>query len=233
MKKLTHNDIEQLLQRFMDGQTTLDEEAQLAQYFRSTDVPAEWRDYQQMFAWFDKGMPEAQPEEPQKRTNLWLWLSVAAAVGLLIFTLQPWEQALRPSANYHSVAPLTAKADTATADTQTSDTLTAPRQQPARPKRKAKRLHFSPAPPTVYYAEHKPSTAQPEISKAANGDQQSVAARIAGMEQEQQTALETMQQRAGNMQQAIETMLRAQELETALAMEELLDDSETEDDELW
>lgn len=38
-------DIKQLTRRFMDGQTTIEEEDRLAAYFRTHDVPEEWREY--------------------------------------------------------------------------------------------------------------------------------------------------------------------------------------------
>ena len=42
MKRYSQHQIEALLDKFMDGQTTVEEETQLADYFRSHDVPAEW-----------------------------------------------------------------------------------------------------------------------------------------------------------------------------------------------
>ena len=50
-------DIQKLIERFMAGLTSIDEENRLAEYFRTNDVPDEWADYKHMFAWFDSGMP--------------------------------------------------------------------------------------------------------------------------------------------------------------------------------
>ncbi|MDY3912693.1 MAG: hypothetical protein SO000_05880 [Sodaliphilus sp.] len=50
-------DIQRLIDRFMSGQTSIDEEARLAAYFRTHDVPDEWADYKGLFAYFDAGMP--------------------------------------------------------------------------------------------------------------------------------------------------------------------------------
>lgn len=233
MNRLSHDDMEKLIQRFMDGQTTLDEEARLAQYLRSAKVPSEWRHYQQMFAWFDEGMPEARPQSTRKHVRLWLLVSATAAIGLLLVILQPWKQMAEPSESNPSPPPLTAIADTATAGTQATDTLVQPRQHPSKQQRKARRHRHSPAPPTVFYAEHRSSTSQPETGNATVDSQQMVAARIAAMEQEQHDAIESLQQRAGSMQQAIAVLLRAQELEAALAMEDLFYEPETNDDELW
>ena len=42
--------ISRLLDRFMAGESTLEEEDLLSEYFRRGDVPEEWRDYQTLFA---------------------------------------------------------------------------------------------------------------------------------------------------------------------------------------
>ena len=68
----------------MDGQTTVEEEAQLADYFRSADVPAEWEDYRVMFDYFDSGMegdlaPVEQPRPTLTRIMGRRWWGIAAA----------------------------------------------------------------------------------------------------------------------------------------------------------
>lgn len=51
-------EIKQLIDRYMNGQTTVDEEQLLARYFRNaTDVPDSLKPYRDMFAYFDEGMP--------------------------------------------------------------------------------------------------------------------------------------------------------------------------------
>lgn len=50
--------ISQLLRRFDEGTTTLDEERELDAYFATArDIRPEWEVYRQMFAYFDAGMP--------------------------------------------------------------------------------------------------------------------------------------------------------------------------------
>lgn len=62
-QNITH-DIDGLLERFMNGQTTVEEEQHLARYFRQTDiVRPEWEPYKQMFAYFDSGMAESNPSK--------------------------------------------------------------------------------------------------------------------------------------------------------------------------
>ena len=69
----------------MDGQTTVEEEAQLADYFRNhRDVPAEWEDYRAMFDYFDSGMESEPVPVTKTRSSLTTqvgrrWWGIAAA----------------------------------------------------------------------------------------------------------------------------------------------------------
>lgn len=85
--------IKQLTRRFMDGQTTIEEEARLASYYRTHDVPREWRVYKEMFAYFDAGMPLGQDKVaacPSRRARcVWLAVAAAAAVALLMVMVLP------------------------------------------------------------------------------------------------------------------------------------------------
>ena len=83
MKRYSHQQIEALLDKFMDGQTTVEEEALLADYFRSGDVPAEWEDYRAMFDYFDRGM--TPPVATPRPRHAWWWTAgAAAAIAALI-----------------------------------------------------------------------------------------------------------------------------------------------------
>ena len=84
MKRYSHQQIEALLDKFMNGQTTVEEEALLADYFRNADVPAEWEDYRTMFDYFDHGMEEYLVTTEQSRPSLTRimgrrWWGIAAA----------------------------------------------------------------------------------------------------------------------------------------------------------
>ena len=84
MKRYSQQQIKTLLDKFMDGQTTVEEEAMLAKYFRSDDVPAEWEDYRLMFDYFDRGMkgdlvPVEQPRPSLTRQMSHRWWGIAAA----------------------------------------------------------------------------------------------------------------------------------------------------------
>lgn len=51
--------IRQLLTRFMEGQTTVEEEQEIARWFAARrELAPDLEDYRQMFAYFDAGMPE-------------------------------------------------------------------------------------------------------------------------------------------------------------------------------
>ena len=77
--------IEQLLDLFMAGESTLAQEQELARYFATHDVEGDWAVYKQMFAYFDRGMsaqpaPAAQSHKPR----LWPWITAAAAALALV-----------------------------------------------------------------------------------------------------------------------------------------------------
>ena len=77
----TQEEVGQLLEKFMAGTTTLEEEAQLAEFFRTHEVAGEWSTYKEMFALFDEGKVEV---EEKKRTGWWKYAGIAAAVVLLL-----------------------------------------------------------------------------------------------------------------------------------------------------
>ena len=92
--------ISNLLERFMNGESTLAEEELLSRYFATHEVDAEWEPYKQMFAYFDSGMAdEAQPaaakeaeQAPQPNVVRFRWLRVAAAAAVaLLFATGLWQ----------------------------------------------------------------------------------------------------------------------------------------------
>ena len=87
MKRYSQHQIKALLDKFMDGQTTVEEEALLADYFRGHDVPAEWEDYRDMFSYFDRGMEGELVPKQQSQASLTTlmgrrWWSIAAAAAI-------------------------------------------------------------------------------------------------------------------------------------------------------
>ena len=99
--KISKQEIADLLNKFMAGETSLDEENILAQYFRTHEVSDEWKEYKEMFAMFDGGMVEVslnsrppeslnprplQGEREPKRRVFWRYAAsaIAASIVLLI-----------------------------------------------------------------------------------------------------------------------------------------------------
>mgnify|MGYP004597063687 FL=1 len=93
-------DIRLLLNRFMAGETTLEEEALLGEWFRQhSDVSDDLKEYQLMFGYFDEGMPldheaeerveNAHPKAKARMRRLWLSLSLAASIALLFVIAIP------------------------------------------------------------------------------------------------------------------------------------------------
>lgn len=54
-KQHAKQEINHILNKFMAGETSLNEEQMLAEYFRTHEVGVEWQEYKEMFALFDVG----------------------------------------------------------------------------------------------------------------------------------------------------------------------------------
>ena len=81
-ERYTKEYIARLLNRFMEGATTIEEERLLAEYFRKTEhVPEEWSDYRRMFDWFSEGMPM---KKTAPRRRWWPWAAAAAVITAII-----------------------------------------------------------------------------------------------------------------------------------------------------
>jgi len=102
MIKYTKEYIAKLLDKYMDGTSTLEEEDVLAHYFHSGNVPEEWEDYRQLFS-------EIEAMKPKRQNRRWVfWGVVAATVAGLLYMAVPSKQVdLQPDN-----AALTAKTDT-------------------------------------------------------------------------------------------------------------------------
>ena len=93
-------DIRLLLDRFMAGETSLEEEALLGEWFRQhPDVSDDLKEYQMMFGYFDEGMPldhqaekhvaDAHPTTKARMRRLWLPIGMAASIALLFVLAIP------------------------------------------------------------------------------------------------------------------------------------------------
>ena len=82
--KVDEERMRQLLDRFMQGATTLDEEQWLADQLRDCNRE-EWSVYREMFAWFEQGMTDSKaPEKHPKVRQLARWWRQIAAVAILV-----------------------------------------------------------------------------------------------------------------------------------------------------
>lgn len=84
------NEIEQLIEKYLDGDTTHAEELQLRQYFaRQQEIPEEWKAFSALFSYID------EKEQPRRRTvylshhSLW-WTAVAAVVVGMVTLVIAW-----------------------------------------------------------------------------------------------------------------------------------------------
>lgn len=82
--------IEKLLEKYLNAETTLQEEKVLSDYFTSTEVlPAHLEEYGMLFGYFKQNQSETftktiklKPEKSKKKN--FKWLSVAASFALLV-----------------------------------------------------------------------------------------------------------------------------------------------------
>ncbi|WGH76350.1 hypothetical protein P8625_04070 [Tenacibaculum tangerinum] len=79
--------IEKLLDKYLNAETTLQEEQTLQEYFTSNNVAPHLQEYSMLFGYFKQSKDETYTKtiqlKPEKTKKNWKWLSVAASVVLL------------------------------------------------------------------------------------------------------------------------------------------------------
>lgn len=134
--------IGQLLERYMDGTSTLEEEDIIANYLKGNDVPHEWEVYREMF----QEIEDMQPAKTTRHNKRWVVWSIAAAIAIAFVAfisvqLQESQQ--------QSVTPLLVKTDTTSVKRETEkekpkpDTVQQNRQQVQPVKTKKRSLRKS------------------------------------------------------------------------------------------
>lgn len=172
---MTDLQIISLLQRYMDGLTTIDEENVLAEYFskatdddRPDEISADdWRAYREMFGMFaTANKPIEQPEEEISAIthgfnfrNVAVWITSAAAVALLVFAAstqldnntmdnKPLAQQVINKISVDSIA------DSISAERPQPIAVDSIKPQPVKQQRhKTVRPYWQPRPPKVYVAD--------------------------------------------------------------------------------
>ena len=78
--------IEKLLQKYLDAETTIAEENELRTYFTSDNVAPHLEEYQALFGYFSNSQKEKHTKPIQLKTKKanWKWLSIAASLVLLV-----------------------------------------------------------------------------------------------------------------------------------------------------
>lgn len=134
--------IGQLLERYMDGTSTLDEEDIIADYLKGDDVPQEWEVYRELF----QEIEDMQPAKTTRRNKRWVVWSIAAAIAIAFvafISVQLLES------QQQSVTPLMVMTDTtsvkreADAEKPKPDTVQQNRQQVQPVKNKKRSLRKS------------------------------------------------------------------------------------------
>lgn len=186
-------DILTLIKRFMAGQTSIEEEDRLAEYFRTHDVGEDLQPYKEMFAWFDQGMPLGSGQEDgstsqqgdketsqradgqtgkQDKSHIsyklrYLFTAAAAAIALLLVLTWPKAERQQLADSTPSpTLPASPKPET-TADTLTADTATVSTPKRKKRSRGVRRDMYKPMPPKVYIAEATQDTIKNETELIA------------------------------------------------------------------
>jgi len=78
--------IEKLLQKYLDAETSIAEENELKSYFSSDNVAPHLEEYQAIFGYFSISKNEklTKPIQLKPEKKSWKWLSVAASLVLLV-----------------------------------------------------------------------------------------------------------------------------------------------------
>lgn len=157
---MKQEDLKILIDKFMSGTTTLDEEKTLGDFFRQTEhLPAELEPYRDMFAYFDNGMtgePSGKPVSHAAPVRSLRWIAgIAAAVAVIFMAAYQFV----PGGTDETPVMQTSKSVVAQATDSTiarPDTISDKERQademPAK-RRVMRKYRFKPAPPEVLLAD--------------------------------------------------------------------------------
>lgn len=101
MNKITSENVQEYLDRYMNGESTQEEQRALSEYFVSAkELPAELLPYAQMFDMLDEKQQtpsvealnrfaEGQTAKPQQRVRLWPLVAAACVAAFAVIFLTP------------------------------------------------------------------------------------------------------------------------------------------------
>ena len=130
MTQYTKEYIHKLLEKYMDGTSTLEEEDILTQYFTHKQVPIEWEQYRLLFAEIEAMKPASKPKRHWLR-----WTAIAAIIVGVIYMAVP-----SPKTEYSQTKPLVAQADSSTTVTVPPDTMIQQKEEPKPISTKKRRM---------------------------------------------------------------------------------------------
>lgn len=102
MPKLHETDIRMLIDRYMSGDTTNEEEATLRTWFRlaGDDIPEEWRPLRALFGFVDE-QRSTTLQRAMHRPRIWISSAVAAvAIVIVMFVTQIYNVSTTTPQNY-------------------------------------------------------------------------------------------------------------------------------------
>lgn len=104
---MTHKTAKTLLDRYFLGETSLEEEQQLREYFRDGDIHPELAAYPPLFSYWEQAgeivAPKVKRSAVRRRLSV-RWLTAAAAAVVLLLSLNTWFFAPTDSGNPDIVA---------------------------------------------------------------------------------------------------------------------------------
>ena len=107
---MTHNETEILIKKYLNGETTAEEERRLALEVSREDVPDDWKIIAEMLgeltideALFDQMM--AERKQKPRIIKLWPWLAAACVAALLVVFLGPPRDNVSPQPQIAKLEP--------------------------------------------------------------------------------------------------------------------------------
>lgn len=102
--KLHETDILMLIDRYMSGDTTNEEEATLRTWFRlaGDDIPEEWRPLRALFCFVDE-QRSTTLQRAMHRPRIWISSAVAAVAVAIVMLVPPMNKAFAPEPQNYAV----------------------------------------------------------------------------------------------------------------------------------